>query len=102
MRAIDVRALRATSDIRMLFRPAFPLAIALALTEPAYAASLPANNSARQAVPQGGANAQQIEKVLQRIKLPPGFSISLYALAPDARHIAVGPQGRVIFVGTTL
>jgi glucose/arabinose dehydrogenase len=91
--------MRATPDIRMLFRPAL-LPIALALAAPAYAASLPANNSPPQSVPQGGANARQIEKVLQGIKLPPGFSISLYALAPEARHIAVGPQGKVIFVGT--
>ncbi len=34
------------------------------------------------------------------IKLPPGFKISLYAIVPDARHIAVGPQGVVTFVGT--
>jgi glucose/arabinose dehydrogenase len=86
----------------MPFRPALPpLAIALALAAPAYAASLPANNSPPQSVPQGGTESQKIEKVLQRIKLPPGFSISLYALVPEARHIAVGPQGKVIFVGTT-
>jgi glucose/arabinose dehydrogenase len=99
-RATYVRAIGATPDARMLFRPAL-LPIALALAAPAYAASLPANNSPPQSVAQGGANAQQIEKVLRRIKLPPGFSISLYALAPEARHIAVGPQGKVIFVGTT-
>jgi glucose/arabinose dehydrogenase len=85
----------------MLVRSALPFAIALAVALPAYAASLPANNTAPQSVPQGGGNAQQIEKMLQRIKLPPGFSISLYALVPEARHIAVGPQGKVIFVGTT-
>jgi glucose/arabinose dehydrogenase len=91
----------ATSEIRMLVRSALPFTIALAVALPAYAASLPANNTAPQSVPQGGGNAQQIEKMLQRIKLPPGFSISLYALVPEARHIAVGPQGKVIFVGTT-
>jgi glucose/arabinose dehydrogenase len=85
----------------MLFRPALlPLAMSLAFAAPAYAASLPANNSPPQSIPQGGVNAQQIEKVLHGIKLPPGFSISLYALTPEARHIAVGPQGNVIFVGT--
>ncbi len=42
-----------------------------------------------------------IEKTLERIKLPPGFKIRLYALVPGARHMAVGPQGKVIFVGTT-
>jgi glucose/arabinose dehydrogenase len=85
----------------MFLRPALPFALAIAVALPAYAANLPANNTAPQAVPQGGNNAQQIEKVLQRIKMPPNFSISLYALVPDARHIAVGPQGTVIFVGTT-
>ncbi|GAC1336687.1 MAG: hypothetical protein NVSMB26_23550 [Beijerinckiaceae bacterium] len=71
------------------------------LASPGEAASLAANASPPQAVAQSGAAAQQIENILQRIKLPPGFSISLYALVPEARHIAVGPQGKVIFVGTT-
>ena len=51
-------------------------------------------------IPQGGAKAEAIKKNLARIKLPPGFKIGLYALVPDARHIAVGPQGVVTFVGT--
>src|ERR1700737_26880 len=49
------------------------------------------------------AHAQQpetIQKTLDRIKLPPGFKIRLYALVPGARHMAVSPQGKVIFVGT--
>jgi len=32
--------------------------------------------------------------------MPPGFKIGLYAVVPDARHMAVGPQGIVTFVGT--
>jgi glucose/arabinose dehydrogenase len=51
-------------------------------------------------IPQTGAKADAIKKNLARIKLPPGFKISLYAIVPDARHIAVGPQGVVTFVGT--
>ena len=51
-------------------------------------------------VPQGGQKADQVKKNLAKIKLPPGFHISLYALVPDARHIAVGPQGVATFVGT--
>jgi glucose/arabinose dehydrogenase len=43
---------------------------------------------------------ETIETTLERIKLPPGFKIRLYALVPGARHMAVGPQGKVIFVGT--
>ncbi|MDR3519245.1 MAG: PQQ-dependent sugar dehydrogenase [Azospirillaceae bacterium] len=51
-------------------------------------------------IAQGGAKADAIRKTLADIKLPPGFKIDLYALVPDARHIAVGPQGVVTFVGT--
>jgi glucose/arabinose dehydrogenase len=51
-------------------------------------------------VPQGGAKADAIRKNLARIKLPAGFKIGLYAIVPDARHMAVGPQGVVVFVGT--
>ena len=51
-------------------------------------------------IPQTGAKADQVKQNLTKVKLPPGFHISLYALVPDARHIAVGPQGIVTFVGT--
>ena len=51
-------------------------------------------------IPQTGAKADQVKENLAKIKLPPGFHIALYALVPDARHIAVGPQGVVTFVGT--
>jgi glucose/arabinose dehydrogenase len=52
-------------------------------------------------VPQTGPKADSLKQILAtKIKLPEGFHISLYALVPDARHIAVGPQGVVTFVGT--
>ena len=51
-------------------------------------------------VEQGGGKAEAIRKTLSRIKMPSGFSIDLYAIVPDARHMAVGPQGIVTFVGT--
>jgi glucose/arabinose dehydrogenase len=51
-------------------------------------------------IPQGGPKAEAIKKNLAKIKLPHGFHIGLYALVPDARHMAVGPQGIVTFVGT--
>jgi len=51
-------------------------------------------------IEQGGANAAAIRKTLERIKMPPGFKIALYAIVPDARHMAVDPQGMVLFVGT--
>jgi glucose/arabinose dehydrogenase len=49
---------------------------------------------------QTGPKADAINKVLNKIKLPDGFKIKLYAIVPDARHMAVGPQGVVLFVGT--
>ena len=51
-------------------------------------------------VPQTGPKADAVKQILTKIKLPPGFHIELYALVPDARHMAVGPQGVVTFVGT--
>ncbi|SMF02354.1 Glucose/arabinose dehydrogenase, beta-propeller fold [Tistlia consotensis] len=51
-------------------------------------------------VEQGGERAAAIQKTLDKIKLPDGFKISLYAIVPDARHMAVGPQGIVTIVGT--
>lgn len=51
-------------------------------------------------IEQSGNYADGIKKNLDRIKLPDGFKIGLYAVVPDARHMAVGPQGIVTFVGT--
>ena len=51
-------------------------------------------------IPQTGPKADQVKKNLTKIKLPQGFHIELYALVPDARHMAVGPQGVALFVGT--
>lgn len=44
-------------------------------------------------------NAQEPELPLDKIKLPPGFSISVWAQAPDARTMALGNKGTV-FVGS--
>lgn len=51
-------------------------------------------------IDQNSNSAAAIAETLKRIKLPKGFEIKLYALVPDARHMAVGPQGVVTFVGT--
>ncbi|MDH3320299.1 MAG: PQQ-dependent sugar dehydrogenase [Betaproteobacteria bacterium] len=51
-------------------------------------------------VPQTGPNASAIRENLKRIKLPPGFKIDLFAIVPDARHMAVGPSTNMLFVGT--
>lgn len=51
-------------------------------------------------VPQEGKNAEAIRNNLKKIKLPPGFKIELYAIVPDARHMAVAPSTNMLFVGT--
>ena len=51
-------------------------------------------------VPQTGKNADAIRENLKRIKLPPGFKIELFAIVPDARHMAVAPSTNMLFVGT--
>jgi len=51
-------------------------------------------------IPQTGPKADAVKEILKKIKMPEGFHIGLYALVPDARHMAVGPQGVVTFVGT--
>jgi len=51
-------------------------------------------------IEQGGEKAENIKKVLANIKMPAGFKISLYAIVPDARDMAMAPQGTVLFVGT--
>lgn len=45
-------------------------------------------------------HAADLRAILAKIRLPPGFHISLYALAPQARGLAVSPDGRAIIVGT--
>jgi len=51
-------------------------------------------------VPQDGAKAELIKKNLESIKLPPGFKIDLFAIVPDARHMAVGRSIGAVWVGT--
>jgi len=51
-------------------------------------------------VPQEGKNAEAIRANLKRVKLPEGFKIELFAIVPDARHMAVAPSTNMLFVGT--
>ncbi|MFC7689265.1 PQQ-dependent sugar dehydrogenase [Paeniroseomonas aquatica] len=51
-------------------------------------------------VAQEGRRADALRRNLEQIRLPEGFKIELFAVVPDARHIAVGPSSGVIFVGT--
>src|SRR5512145_3505024 len=51
-------------------------------------------------VPQTGKNADALRENLKRVKLPPGFKIELFAIVPDARHMAIAPSTNMLFVGT--
>src|SRR4051812_3397262 len=51
-------------------------------------------------VPQTGPAAEHIRENLKRIKLPPGFSIDLYARVPGAGARGGGPGGVVTSGGT--
>jgi glucose/arabinose dehydrogenase len=51
-------------------------------------------------VPQEGRRAENIRANLKQVKLPPGFKIDLFAIVPDARHMAVAPNVNMVFVGT--
>jgi glucose/arabinose dehydrogenase len=51
-------------------------------------------------VPQEGRNAAAIRENLKRIKMPSGFKIDLFAIVPDARHMAIAPSTNMLFVGT--
>jgi glucose/arabinose dehydrogenase len=51
-------------------------------------------------VDQTGDRAESLKAILPNINVPEGFEVSLYAVVPDARSIAVAPQGTVTFVGT--
>jgi glucose/arabinose dehydrogenase len=51
-------------------------------------------------VAQGGKYADNLRKVLQKIKMPSGFKIELFAIVPDARHMAVSRNKATVWVGT--
>ena len=51
-------------------------------------------------VPQGGKYAENLRKILQKIKMPDGFKIELFAIVPDARHMAVSRNKATVWVGT--
>jgi glucose/arabinose dehydrogenase len=53
-----------------------------------------------ESVPQTGDKADAIRRNLKNVTLPDGFTIDLYAIVPDARHMAVGPSTGVVFAGT--
>lgn len=84
--------------------PSALFVVAALWAAPAFSQSLdpiPADpDAAPLTIPQDHPRGAAIRSVLKGIRLPAGFSISLYALVPEARHMAVAPDGTVI-VGTT-
>ncbi|WP_111429622.1 PQQ-dependent sugar dehydrogenase [Rhodobacteraceae bacterium DSL-40] len=51
-------------------------------------------------IDQEGERADALNGILEHINVPDGFEASLYAVVPDARSMAVAPQGTVVFTGT--
>lgn len=51
-------------------------------------------------IDQKGDRAEALKAIIPFITVPEGFEVSLYAVVPDARSMAVAPQGTVVFVGT--
>jgi glucose/arabinose dehydrogenase len=51
-------------------------------------------------VAQTGQYTDAIRANLKHVKLPPGFHIELFAVVPDARHMAIAPSTNMLFVGT--
>lgn len=51
-------------------------------------------------IDQEGSRADALSEIISHIDVPDGFEVSLYAVVPDARSMAVAPQGTVVFVGT--
>lgn len=82
-----------TSSVRF----SLTLSAALCVLSAHGALALAADSAQR---PASHPKAQAIRQALDAIKLPPGFEITLYAVVPGARHIAVAPSGSVVFVGT--
>jgi glucose/arabinose dehydrogenase len=58
------------------------------------------DTGAMKSVPQDTRYANNLRKVLQKIRMPDGFKIELFALVPDARHMAVSRNKATVWVGT--
>ncbi|TRD20608.1 PQQ-dependent sugar dehydrogenase [Palleronia caenipelagi] len=51
-------------------------------------------------VDQEGERTDALKSIVPHINVPDGFEVSLYAVVPDARSMAMAPQGTVLFAGT--
>ena len=58
------------------------------------------DTGAMKSVPQDTTYANNLRKVLQKIRMPDGFKIELFALVPDARNMAVSRNKATVWVGT--
>ena len=58
------------------------------------------NSQPAETIAQTGKTADALRENLKQIKVPPGFKIELYAVVPEARHMAIEPSTGVVFVGT--
>ena len=58
------------------------------------------DTGAMERVPQDGKYADNLRKVLQKIDMPDGFKIELFAIVPDARNMAVSRNKATVWVGT--
>ncbi len=47
------------------------------------------------------ADEARVRAALASARLPPGFRLTLFAMVPGARHMAVSPDGRTLVVGST-
>ncbi len=92
----------------MLIRSAVPaMLLTTALVAPAAAQdnlqtlqNMQKTDAAFTFIDQEGPTADALRDIVQHINVPEGFEVSLYAVVPDARSMAVAPQGTVTFVGT--
>lgn len=51
-------------------------------------------------IAQDDKRAENLRKIAERIKVPDGMKAELFAVVPDARHMAVGRNVGTVFVGT--
>jgi len=58
------------------------------------------DTGAMKSVEQDTKYANNIRKLLKNIKMPEGFKIDLFAIVPDARHMAVSRNKATVWVGT--
>jgi len=57
--------------------------------------------AAGEVIPQNTKFAENVKKnIISKIKLPPGFKIELFALAPDARNMAISRNKATVWIGT--